>query len=78
MKVERVVRECLESSKKGKVLKTFTPPEHHCELPRMPRKEVASDLIGPWPRELSNPYVLVMIDMNSKWPEVQWVKDTSS
>ena len=78
IQVERLVRECTECCRSDKVLRLKKPPIQERHLPNLPWEEVALDLVGPIQGEHATPYIFVLMDFYSKWPEVKCVSDIST
>lgn len=78
LEIERKIGECVPCSASDKVLKQHTPPMH-CRSPaESPWADVALDIVGPLTGENRTPYMLVLMDSYSKWPEVKFVSEITT
>lgn len=74
LEIEREVREHLQCRVSDKVLSPRTLPMVCRRLPNAPWQDVAMDIVGPLSGEKSTPYLLVLIDLYSRWVEVSCVR----
>ncbi|XP_069504413.1 exosome complex component RRP42 isoform X1 [Ambystoma mexicanum] len=77
--IEEQVKDCVECIEGNKGLKVQKVPMVVRESPRVPWDEIALDLLGPFNIGGGrDSYLLVVMDLLSKWPEVCVLKDISS
>ena len=69
--VERAVRECLECMLSQKSYTPRIQPMCIRALPTKPWQEIAIDLLGPIHGSGLNNYIIVVMDLFSRWPEVK-------
>ncbi|XP_078503492.1 fibrocystin [Lissotriton helveticus] len=69
--IERRIRDGIPCSNSDKVLKQLTHPMVCRPPPSGPWEELALDIVGPLTGEVRTPYILVLMDMYSRWPEVK-------
>ncbi|XP_069063748.1 retrotransposon-like protein 1 [Pleurodeles waltl] len=76
--LERRVRDCYECCLADKSLKVKTQPLILKEIPNEVWEEVAIDIMGPVSSKSSSKYIIVLMDMLSRWPEVCITSEISS
>ena len=69
--VERIVRDCGVCMLSEKSYTPRTQPMSIRTLPVRPWDEIAIDIVGPLQSEGCNNYIIVVVDMFSRWPEVK-------
>lgn len=69
--VERVVRECNECSKCDKILKPRVQPMTVRTLPKEAWEVVVIDILGPIRYSSVDKYIIVLVDLFSRWPEIK-------
>ncbi|KAJ1105890.1 hypothetical protein NDU88_003294 [Pleurodeles waltl] len=73
VKIERMVRECIECSSCDEILKCRTKPMVLREQASGPWSDITIDIVGPEGINSFDRYVLVYLDMFSHWPKVKFV-----
>ncbi|KAJ1188714.1 hypothetical protein NDU88_005471, partial [Pleurodeles waltl] len=72
--VERVVRDCMQCALNEKTMKSRVQPMIIRDKPKGPWEDISLDILGPIYGDGSIDYVIVVMDMYSRWPEVFFTK----
>lgn len=76
--VERAVRECIQCAVSDKIHSTHTPSMICRSTPNGPWDDIAIDIVGPLSGEKATPYLIVLVDLFSRWVEILNVSDIST
>lgn len=72
------MRNCVECASSDKILKCRTQPIVKRKQADGPWSDISIDILGPVRRNTHDKYVLVCMDMYSRWPEIKVVNSIES